>query len=352
MPKFFKMVSKKAGLPPGMLVHIGKKKMDKPRITSIDFDSKHMTEKELKRIEDVFKFRDTSTTTWINIDGIHETEIIEKIGKHFSIHPLVLEDIANTGQRPKVEDLDSYLFCVLKMLSYDEKEDEVNAEQISLILGRKYVITFQERVGDIFDQLRERIRKGKLRFKKPDYLAYAIIDSVVDNYFVILEKIGERLERLEEELSEKPSTETLHTIHRLKREAIFIRKSVWPLREVANSLAKSDSKMVSEETKIYFKDVYDHTIQVIDTIETFRDMLSGLLDLYLSSISNRMNEVMKVLTIIATIFIPLTFVAGIYGMNFRHMPELDWIWGYPAVWLVIGVIVLLMLIFFKRKEWV
>jgi len=354
MPKFFKLVSKKAGLPPGTLVHIGKKKMDKPKITVIDYDNKHMTEKELKRIEDAFKFRDTPTTTWINIDGIHETDITEKVGKHFNIHPLVLEDIANTGQRPKVEDLESYLFSVLKMLSYDEKENEVKAEQISLILGKKYVITFQESVGDIFDPLRERIRKSKGKFRKgrPDYLAYAIIDSVVDNYFLILEKIREKLESLEEELSEKPTTETLHTIHRLKREAIFLRKSVWPLREVANILAKGDSKLISKETALYFRDVYDHTIQVIDTVETFRDMLSGMLDLYLSSISNRMNEVMKVLTIIATIFIPLTFIAGIYGMNFKYMPELEFIWGYPAVWFVVIVIALIMFVFFRRKEWI
>jgi len=292
--------------------------------------------------------------TWVNIDGLHDIEIMEKIGKHFGLHPLVLEDILNTEQRPKIEDFDDYIFVVLKMLYYDENEGEIRAEQISIILGSNFVLSFQERVGDIFNPLRDRIRnaKGRVRKMGPDYLAYSLLDAIVDNYFVVLEKLGEQIEGMEEELVTNPTPETLQRIHNLKREMIFLRKSVWPLREVVSRLERGESPLIKEATGIYLRDVYDHTIQVIDTIETYRDMLSGMLDIYLSSISNRMNQVMKVLTIIATIFIPLTFVAGIYGMNFEYMPELKWHWFYPkAFWLVMLGVAALMLVYFRRKRW-
>ena len=353
MPRFIKKRSKKVGLPPGTLVHIGEEKTEKVRITIIDYDEASFEEKQIKTIEECFPFKDKTTVTWINIDGIHDIKIIEKIGKHFDLHPLILEDIVNTGQRPKIEDFGDYIFIVLKMLYYNEKEDEVQAEQVSLILGSNFVISFQEREGDVFNPIRERIRSGKGRIRKmgADYLAYTLIDTIVDNYFIIPEKLGERIESIEEELVTDPTPETLQTIHTLKRKLIFLRKSLWPLREVVSGLQRTESTLIHESTDIYLRDVYDHTIQVIDTIETSRDILSGMLDIYLSSVSNRMNQIMKVLTIIATIFMPLTFIAGIYGMNFEFMPELTWPWAYPLVLLVIVVIGISMLIYFRRKKW-
>jgi magnesium transporter len=353
MTRFIKKVSKKIGLSPGTLVHIGKKKIEKVKIRIIDYDETQFQEKEAETIEECFPFKEKPTVTWINIDGIHDVKIIEKIGKHFNVHPLVLEDILNTGQRPKMEDFDDYMFIVLKMLYFDEGDEEIKAEQISLILGSNFVISFQERQGDVFNPLRERIRNGKGRSRKmgSDYLAYALMDSIVDNYFIVLEKLGEKIEEMEGELVTNPTPATLQIIHNLKREMIFLRKSVWPLREVVSGLEKGESSLIKESTKIFLRDVYDHTIQVIDTVETFRDLLSGMLDIYLSSISNRMNQVMKVLTIIATIFIPLTFVAGIYGMNFQFMPELQWRWAYFAVLFAMVVIAIGMVIYFRRKGW-
>ena len=353
MLELFRKTSKKAGLAPGTLVHDGDKKVEKAKITIIDYDATQFQEKEVETIEECFPFRDTPTITWINIDGLHEVGIIEKIGKHFSIHPLILEDILHTGQRPKMEDFEDHIFLVVKMFYYDEKDNEIKMEQVSLLLGSNFVISFQEREGDIFNSIRERIRnhKGRIRRMKADYLGYALLDTIVDNYFIILEKIGEDIENMEEELVTRPTPETLQTIHNLKRELIVLRKSIWPLREVVNSLERGESPLINEATGVYLRDVYDHTIQVIDTIETFRDMVSGMLDIYLSSISNKMNEVMKVLTIIATIFIPLTFVAGIYGMNFEFMPELKWHWGYFAALFVMVIIVVSMLFCFRRKRW-
>jgi len=323
------------------------------RITIIDYDESHVEDKEAKRIEECFPFTDKPTVTWININGLHQLDIIEKIGEHFNVHPLVLEDIVNTGQRPKIEDFVDYIFVTLKMLRYSDEEKETKAEQVSLILGSNFVISFQENEGDVFDPIRQRIEadKGRIRKMGADYLAYALMDAIVDNYFTILEKLGDRIEDFEEELVVNPKPETLQAIHHLKREMIFLRKSVWPLREVINRLERWESSLINKSTAIYFRDVYDHTIQVIDSVETFRDMLSGMLDIYLSSISNRMNEVMKVLTIIATIFIPLTFIAGVYGMNFRFMPELEMPIGYPVVLLVMLFIGILMFAYFRKKKW-
>ena len=346
-------IKEKVGLPPGTLVHIGERKTEKVKITVIDYDSKNFQEKEAEKIEECFPFKDKPTVTWINIDGLQEVEVVEKIGIHFGVHPLIMEDILHTGQRPKAEDLGDYLFIVLKMIYHDENEGEIMGEQISLILGHNYVISFQEREGDVFNQIRERIRnsKGRIRRGGADYLAYTLLDAVVDHYFVILEKLGERIESLEEELVTNPTPETLQIIHTLKRNLIFLRKSVWPLREVINALERGESPLITKPTGIYLRDVYDHTIQVIDTIETFRDMVSGMLDIYLSSLSNRMNEVMKVLTIMATIFIPLTFIAGIYGMNFKFMPELEWHWGYPSALIVMLIVVGFMVMYFRKKKW-
>jgi magnesium transporter len=350
---FMKRISTKPGLAPGTLVHVGEKKVERVRIRLIDYDEEKLEERELESVDECFPYADKPTVTWTNIDGLHDVDVIEKIGKDFGLHALVLEDILHTEQRPKVEDFDDYLFVITKMLSYDEAEHELKAEQFSLILGPNYVITFQERVGDVFEPVRERLRKGKGRIRKrpPDYLAYALIDAVVDHYFIVLEKLGERVESLEEELITNPIPETLRAIHHLKRELIFLRKSVWPLRELIGALERGESRLFEEETTVFLRDVYDHTIQVIDTVETLRDMASGMLDVYLSSVSNKMNEVMKVLTIIATIFIPLTFIAGIYGMNFEFMPELKWHWGYPIVWVIIIVIAIVMLFYFRKKRW-
>jgi magnesium transporter len=353
MNKLMKGRSKKAGLPPGALIHIGVRKTQEPKITIIDYDETTFQERETKAIEECFLFKEKPTVTWINVDGLHQIEILEKLGECYNFHPLVLEDILNTDQRPKMEDYGDYLYIVLKMLHDKGKGNQVEAEQVSLVLGPNFVFSFQESGGDVFDKIRERLRtgKGRLRRMGADYLAYTLVDAIVDYYFVILEKLGERIELLEEELVTHPKTETLKEIHTLKREMIFLRKAVWPLREVISSLQRAESPLVQKTTGIYLRDVYDHTIQVIDTIETFRDILSGVLDIYLSSVSNRLNAVMKVLTIIATVFMPLTFLAGVYGMNFKYMPELEWRWGYPTLWTAMVVIGVSMLVYFRKKKW-
>ena len=353
MPRLIKRRSKKAGLPPGTIVHIGEKKDKKVKITVMDYSAKEFTEKEVKDAAECSKYRKRPTVTWINVNGIHQTKVIEKLGKCFGLHPLLLEDIVNTDQRPKLEDYGDYLFIVLKMLYYHEQEKIVVAEQISIVLGPDFVISFQEDEGDVFGPVRERIRNGKGRTRESgaDFLTYNLIDAIVDNYFIILEKMGGRVEGVEEELVKSPTQKTLGIIHQLKREMLFLRKSVWPLREVINGLLREESKLVRKSTKIYLRDVYDHTIQVIDTVETYRDMLSGMIDIYLSSISNKLNEVMKVLTIIGTIFIPLTFITGLYGMNFRHMPELEVPVAYPAVLFIMLVLAIIMLIYFRRRKW-
>ncbi len=353
MGRFIKRSKKSAGLPPGSLVHVGEKKTEKAKITLIDYDENNFFEKELETIEECFRYKDKKSVTWINIDGLHDVELVEKIGKQFNLHPLVLEDILNTGQRPKTEDLDDYFFVVLKMLTYEDTEKMIESEQVSLVFSKNFVISFQEKPGDVFESIRNRIRTGKGRIRKmnADYLSYVLIDAIVDNYFSILEKIGDRVEDLEEELLHDTSTETMQRIHSLKREMLFLRKSVWPFREAINSLVRSESRIIQKTTMVYLKDVYDHTIQVIDTAETFRDMISGMLDVYLSAVSNKMNEVMKVLTIFAAIFIPLTFIAGIYGMNFQNMPELGWNLGYPMALMIMLLVGIVMLFYFKKKKW-
>ena len=346
--------SKKAGLPPGTLVHIGEQKSGGPRIAILDYDETNFQEREADAVDECVLFKDKPTVTWINIEGVHSVEVLEKLGECYGFHPLVLEDVMNTDQRPKLEDYSEYLYIVLKMLRFNDSNGGTVSEQISLIVGRNFLFSFQEGIeGDVFGPIRERIRSNKSRIRKmgADYLTYSLIDAIVDNYFSILEKLGEKVEILEEKIVSKPATETLREIHFLKREMIYLRKAVWPLREVINAMERGESPLVLESTRVYLRDIYDHTIQIIDTVETFRDMVSGMLDIYLSSISNRLNAVMKVLTIIATIFMPLTFIAGIYGMNFKYMPELEWRYGYPMVWGVILVITVTMLIFFKKKDW-
>jgi len=353
MLRLTKKRSAKIGLPPGTLIHIGERKTEKVRINILDYDEAQFEEEEAKTIEESFPFKDKPTVTWIDIEGIHQVEIIEKLGSHFGLHPLLLEDILNTDQRPKMEDYGDYIFIVLKMLYLGEANNEIEAEQVSLILGSNFVISFQEREGDAFDPVRDRIRnaKGRIRKAGADYLAYTLLDAIVDNYFIILESLGETIEETEEQLATNPNPETLQLIHALKKEMIFLRKSIWPLREVISGLERCESSLIHESTGAYLRDVYDHTIQIIDTVESFRDMISGMLDIYLSSISNKMNEVMKVLTIFASIFIPLTFVAGVYGMNFSFMPELKWQWGYFGILGVMALVGISLVVYFKRRKW-
>ena len=345
--------SEKSGLPPGTLVHIGEEFGKATLVTIIDYNQEQFQETVVNNIEDTFPFRDTQTVSWINIDGLLDVAAIEKIGNHFGLHPLIQEDIVNTQQRPKTEDFGDYIFIILRMLSYDEPLGAVKNEQVSLILGKNFVLSFQEDVGDVWDNLRDRIRKnkGQVRKEGADYLAYSLMDAIVDNYFIILEKAGEDIEGIEEKLLLAPTRATLPAIYGLKREMLVLRKGVWPLREVVNALGHGENPLVKASTKIYLRDIYDHTIQVIDTIENYRDMISTLVDVYLSSVSNRLNEIMKVLTILSSIFIPLTFIVGVYGMNFQHMPELKMTWTYPALLAFMLVVALMMVGYFKRKKW-
>ena len=354
MKQFIKETSKKSGMSPGTLVHIGEKKVDQTRISFFDYDSDVCSEKKPAVIEEVLPLKDSATTSWINVDGIHDGEIIQNIGEHFNIHALTLEDIMNTGQRPKVEEFDEYLYVVIKMLTFDDSAEHIHSEQVSFILGENFLISFQENHGDVFNAVRERIRKakGRIRRKKADYLLYALMDAIVDNYFFILETVGDRVEVLEEEMLVTSSQDTLISLHGIKRELIFFRRQVWHVRDFLNILEKGEDTLFEENTKLFLRDLYDHTIQVIDIIESLRDILTGMQDLFLSNLSNKMNEVMKVLTIIATIFIPITFIAGVYGMNFKYIPELGFHWGYPAFWLVVFGVVGVMVIYFRRKKWI
>jgi magnesium transporter len=342
-----------AGLPPGSLVHVGERKSPQPEITIADYDAQHYTERVAESIDECRPFRDTPTVTWINVAGIHDIEALRTLAECYHIHPLVMEDILNTHERPKFEEFDDYLFIVVKMLGYDAATKEVVAEQVSLIVGPNVVISFEEAPRDAFDAVRARIRneKGRIRSSGADYLAYCLLDTVVDNYFSVLEGMAAEIEEVEDQLLADPSRDMLQRVHGLKRELIFLRKSVWPLREVLAVLERADSSLIRESTVIYLRDVYDHTIQIVDTIESLRDIVSGMHDTYLSSVSNRLNEVMKVLTIWATIFIPLTFLAGVYGMNFKYFPELGWKWGYAGFWAIIVTVSGFMLLHFRKKKW-
>jgi magnesium transporter len=345
--------SGKRGLPPGTLVYIGEQKEEKVRIRILDYDAEILREREVVSVEECYPFKKEKTTTWINVDGLHNKEILESLGRNYDLHPLTLEDIMNTTQRPKVEDFGHYIYMVLKMIYLHPKDSTIVVEQISLILGENFVITFQEQEGDVFDAIRQRIKEGKGRVRKmlADYLAYCLIDAIVDNYFSILEYFDEQIDSLEDLLLGAPTTALLSQIYNTKREVISLRKAVWPLREVVSLLERMETRLIEKSTRAYLRDVYDHTIQVVDTVDTYREIISGMHDLYLSNVSNRMNEIMKILTIIATIFIPITFIAGIYGMNFEFMPELHWKLGYPFAWLVMITMAVMMVLYFKKKDW-
>ena len=344
--------SKKTGLAPGSLVHVGSKYAEKSKIKLIRYDETFFEEKEINSIKDFSPENDKKGITWLNIDGLQDIKLFEDIGDLFGLHPLVLEDILNTDQRPKMEDYGDYLYLVLKNF-YEREGEGLQSDQISVILGKDFVLSFQEKESSILDSIKEKISKSKGRIRKEgaDYLAHAIMDNIVDNYFIVLENLEEKIENLEDDLVKKPTQSTLHDIHMFKRELIMLGKSLWPLREAINSLARSGSPLIDKSIVVYFKDIYDHIIAIIDTVETFKDMLSVMLDIYLSTISNKLNEVMKVLTIIATIFMPLTFIAGVYGMNFKYMPELEWRLGYFGVLGIMLTVALIMVFYFKKKKW-
>ncbi len=348
-----KNISKKAGLPPGSLIYIGKQKQGKTKITLTDYDKHQFTIEECQHISDTFSYKNKHSVSWINIDGLHDTDMIFQIGNHFELHPLVLEDILNTKHRPKVEDFGHYLFLSVKMLSIHPTKKSITIEQVSFVLGKHWLITFQERQGDTFDIIRKRLadNTGKMRQLKEDYLFYRLLDTIVDHYFFIIEYFSEATEKLEEKILSYPDDKTLYDIQLLKKNLVQFRKSVVPLRELITSVQKDAPHFITENTNRYLHDVYEHIIHINESIEIQKDLLSSLMDLYMTGISNKMNQVMQVLTIIATIFIPLSFIAGVYGMNFDHMPELHWKYGYHAVWILMLGILITMLVYFKRKKW-
>jgi len=344
---------KEAGAAPGTVVYVGSKRESTPRITLLKYSQGHVEEKLLTGPE-ACPHTPADGVEWYTIDGIHDVSILKRLGEIFNLHPLVLEDIANTTQRPKLEDFGNYLFVTFKMIVYDRDNERIQPEHVSLIVFKGMVLAFLEDEGDVFEPVRQRIRTGhgRIRTLGSDYLMYALADAVVDHYFEVLEQLGDRLEELENELVDAPTRATLHSLHSFKRELIYLRRASWPLREAVNQALRTEGGLISDGVKVFLRDLYDHTVQVIDSVETLRDIVTGMLDVYLSSISNKMNEVMKVLTIMSTIFIPLTFIAGVYGMNFKYMPELDSPYGYPAVMLIMLVVAIALVFAFRKRGWI
>jgi magnesium transporter len=350
---FIRKASKKMGLSPGSLVYVGEKKDQPVHISIMNFDAEGHEEILNASADDVVNFSPEKGLTWIHVSGIHDIAVIEGIGKAFSLHALLLEDIVNTNHRPKIDDYDDCLFLILKMPHTANENGDLQIEHVCLVIGQDYIILFQESQSSIFDPVKERIRKGKGRLQKygVDYLAYALIDMIVDQYYGVLETIGEEIEDLEEASLANPNQKLLSRIYDCKHQVMYLRKSIWPFREMINMMLKGESSQIKDYVMVYLQDVYDHVIQVADTLETYRDLLSGIMDIYMSGVNNKMNEIMKVLTIIATLFIPLTFLAGVYGMNFKYFPELEWEFAYPVFWAAVLVIFLLMLSWFKHKRW-
>jgi magnesium transporter len=345
--------SEKLGFPPGSLIFVGEQKTDTVVLKVSSYDKDHFEEKQTASIDDCISYRDLPATTWIHVCGLHQPDIIESLGRCYGIHHLFLEDILNTAQRPKMEDLEDGLFIVMKAFILSGDGKTTSSEQISFILGKNYLISLQESKNDIFEPVRSRLRgtHGRIRSMGPDYLLYALMDTMVDHYFSVLEALGDRIDVMEDELLTDYVREILPRIHQLRRELLFLKKTVWPLREVISAILRSETGLIQETTQFYVRDLYDHVIQVVDTLEDYRELASALLEIYLSSVSNRMNEVMKVLTIITTIFIPITFIAGVYGMNFEFMPELKWRWGYALTWGVMIAMIVAMLSYFRKKKW-
>jgi magnesium transporter len=345
--------SHKAGLPPGSLVSVGLPQTHRPNITIVDYDQADYGERRSASVDDCAAALSSPTTTWINVDGVHDGDLIRRLGEIFDLHPLTLEDVMNTDHRPKVEDFGGYIFITLKMLSLLDEESQVLVQQVSLVLGPGWVLSFQETVGDMFTAVRDRIKRGagRIRSRGADYLAYALVDGLVDQYFLILEDMAEEVERLEDlVLSESGEVEAAD-LYSFKRQVTLLRRSAWPLHELALFLLKSESDLLDKSMRAYFHDLYDNTATIMDGVNTFRDMIDGVLDVYQGTVGNRMNQIMKFLTIIATIFIPLTTIAGIYGMNFEYMPELAYRWAYPAVLLLMLGLALGMVVWFRKRKW-
>jgi magnesium transporter len=353
MGRFVRRQMTKPGAAPGTLVHTGVKKVERSRITFMDFDSATLGEREVQDVSEVLPFRDSRTVSWINVWGLHEVDLIQTMGDHFHLHPLLMEDILHVGQRPKLDAYEDCLFMVLTMLEWNEEHRLVEEEQLSVVLGKGYVLTFQERVGDAFDPVRERIRTSnrRIRARGADYLAYALVDAVVDRYFSILERLGELTEELELAVMQGSGPGTMENLHHLKRELLVIRRAVSPVRDLVSGFLRDESGLIEAETRIFMRDVQDHASRLVESVDGLRDVASGLMDLHLSALGQRTNEVMKVLTIMASVFIPLTFMAGIYGMNFEHMPELGLPWAYPALWAAMVAVAGAMLAYFKRQNW-
>lgn len=344
--------SRKSGLPAGTLVHLGERKTDRTAITLLEYDADTVKETHFDSLEACHACAPTQTKLWLNVHGLHEPEVMQEIGRRFQLHPLVLEDILNTDQRPKVEDYGDYLFLVARFFDYDAASMTIATEQVSFVIGKNFVLTFQERPTGNFNPVREWLRtdKGRIRQLGTDYLAYALLDVIVDRYFAVLEQIGERTEELEEELLVRPNAAQLQTLHQIKREMLTMRRNIWPLREVVNTLVRSESHFFTAETQLYLRDIYDHTVHLIESLEAIRDLIAGMLDIYLSAISNRVNQEVRTLTVFALIFMPATLISGIFGMNFRTMPLLDAPLGFfVALGLMVGVAALLGLIFWRRR---
>jgi magnesium transporter len=354
MSKSLSSPSHKAGLPPGAIVHVGDVHQDDTKISVFNYNIDGIEEPPFESLEQLLDYKNNDRVTWVVVEGLSNADFIGKIGDIFDIHPLVIEDILTTHQRPKFEEYDHYVYMVLKSLSSDSKQFTVQDEQISILLLDHFVFTFKEKSDDLFVPVIQRIKtsKGYFRSMGADYLTYAILDVIVDNLFILIDALDETTLTLEDSLmTDEPTRVTLVLIQRLKRELIQIRRFVSPLRELMAGMLRSDSELIQEKTHIYLRDVSDHAIRIIESIESYQNILAGLLDIYISSISNKMNEVMKVLTVFASIFIPLTFIAGVYGMNFTDIPELHWKWGYPAIWGVFITITVALLIYFKKKKW-
>ncbi len=349
-----KRASDKAGMPPESLVFVGEQKIDKPVISVFQYDTERSEDREYSLEEALAVQTTPDKITWFNIEGLHDVDLVKRLCDKFSVPPLLVEDILNTSERPKVDIIGDVMFIVLRMLWQDDKDRSITTEHMSVVLGKDYILTFQEGVlGDVFDPIRIRLRmgKGKLRKQKIDYLCYELIDAIVDGYFGILEDLGDKIELLEESILVHPEQDPLRELHNVRNDLLNVRRSVWPLRDVINNIQREDDTFFSKGTQLYLRDLYDHTVQELETVETYRELLSALQDIYLSSISNRMNEIMKVLTIITTIFIPLSFIAGLYGMNFKYMPELEWRYGYPVIVMVMLIITYAMIRIFIKKKW-
>jgi len=348
-----KISGKKAGLSPGSLVYVGSRTDEPVRISIMDYDADRIDEIPEATLDDIKKCMARDSVTWVNVSGIHDTAIVEAVGRLYHLHPLALEDIVNTRHRAKLDDYENHLFLVLKMVIQEPETIRIVFEHVCLVIGPDYLISFQEREGDVFGPVRERLRKTKGRIRKsgPDYLGYALMDMIVDHYYEVLDQLGEEIEAIQEEALSNPTAKMRRAIHDARRQVVVLRKTIWPLREIVAGLLRGESKLFQDGTMIFLQDVYDHVVQVIDTVETYRDLLTGAMETYMSSVSNKMNETMKVLTIMATLFIPLTFLAGVYGMNFKYMPELEWRYAYPSFWGIVLVVFLAMLLWFKNKNW-